>query len=377
MADPMAQQPTSERGSRQTCFLPDIMIQPPLEELPEFNRIPENKVKTFSEAGLSASFFATAVQQRLVCHPAIANLHLNSLEFMPGRDSEMHERWTSPQKALYADLSSAVYEFLRLNIDRRGGYTKRGKRAQSSAQMYAEICAFKNAGIGLERSAADEAFYRSLDAIAPPDRYHPNYLQLEGILKKVQYRTDTHRVADWYLDAMKIPRVLGLGCEQFDMWYVEEIVPYDTALALLRKIRARQVLFPEPAESHGGQVYVRGFYFLVAAFYLAGTAMETVEEKLDALAAEVEEELKRLKKEVETDPTILRKRGDFWKVFDLEVNAVLPTEKVPSSSDETIPSGSGPSQLERGPPPSGSESAPSRSHAPPSRSEVLSTESGH
>ncbi|KAL9043660.1 MAG: hypothetical protein Q9214_003159, partial [Letrouitia sp. 1 TL-2023] len=366
VADPMAQQPENESSSPQTCFLPDIMVQPPLEELPALNRIPENKVKTFSEAGLSASFFTTAVQQRLVRHPAIAIPPFNSVDFMPGRDNENdNERWTPQQKALYDNLSSAVYEFLRLHIDRRGGFNRWGKRAQSSAQMYAEIHAFKNAGLGLERSPADEAFYRSLDAIAPPDRYHPNYLQLEGILKKVQYRTDTHRIADWYLDTMGIPKVLGLGCEQFDMWYVEEIVPLDTALALLRKIRARQVLFPEPAEEHGGPpVYVRGFYFLAAAFYLAGTTMESVEEKLDALAAKMEEEVERLKRDVEADATVLRKRAGLWKAFDVKVDAVLPIEMVPSSSGEAEPSGSGPLPLDRVPPPSGS-------NTPPSESEVL------
>ncbi|KAI4161744.1 MAG: hypothetical protein LQ342_004576 [Letrouitia transgressa] len=369
MADPMAQQPANESSSPQTCFLPDIMVQPPLEELPAANRIPENRVKTFSEAGLSASFFTTAVLQRLVRHPTIAIPPFNSLDLIQGRDTNDNERWTPQQKALYAGLSSDVYEFLRLNVDRRGGYSKWGKRAQSSAQMYAEICAFKNAGIDLERSPADEAFYRSLDAIARPDRYHPNYLQLEGILKKVQYRTDTHRIADWYLDVMGIPRVLGLGCEQFDMWYVEEIVPLDTALALLRKIRARQVLFPEPAEEHGGPIYVRGFYFLAAAFYLAGTTMETVEEKLDALAAKLKEEVDRLKRDVEADATVLRKKANLWKAFDVEVDAVLPMETVPSSSGEAVPSGSEPLPPDRGPPPSWSKIGPSASDARSSKSQ--------
>ncbi|KAI4210357.1 MAG: hypothetical protein LQ351_006806 [Letrouitia transgressa] len=373
MADPMEEQPPNVSSRPKTCCLPDIMVQQPLEEPPAPSHLPDNGVKTFFQAGLSASFFTTAVLQRLVRHPAIAIAPFNSLDFTPGGDTDSNERWTPQQKILYASLSSAVYEFLRLNIDRRGGYTKWGKRAQSSAQMYGEIYAFKNAGIDLERSPADEAFYRSLDAISPPDRYHPNYLQLEGILKKVQYRTDTHHIADWYLDAMGIPSVLGLGCDQSDMWYVEEIVPLDTALALLKKIRKRQVLFPEPTREHGGSVYVRGIYFLVAAFYVAGTTMETVEQKLDALAAKVEVEVERLRRDVETDATVLRKRADLWKVFNVEVNAVLPMQPVPSSSSKVAPSGSEPLPSDPEPPPSESNTRPSGGDAHSSESKCSSS----
>ncbi|KAL8670236.1 MAG: hypothetical protein Q9168_005211 [Polycauliona sp. 1 TL-2023] len=149
--------------------------------------------------------------------------------------------------------------------------------------------------------------------------YEQDLTTIQKTLAQIHYRMSVLAATDRYLEMLEIPAPEGKNCAEYDYRQAIRDVPFVYHDAVSEEVFKVGILFPSaPAPEHW-QDFPKGFFYLITAFWLAGTEMEVVRRKMGDLRAYVEntdiEPLTRLLLESEE---VVRKRGEVARVFKWE-----------------------------------------------------------